>query len=185
MAHVTSVLMLCGSLRRGSVHEAVLRTAAALAPSGCTATLHPPLDALPHFNPDDDAEPLAPAVAALRAAIGAADALLLCTPEYAGALPGTFKNALDWTIGGGEMDRRPVAWINASTGPTDAAGAHASLRAVLGWAGADIVEAAVARVPVPRSAVGEDGLVADPALRAGIGASIAALTSHPAAERFA
>ena len=45
---------------------------------------------LPHFNPDDDreGEPVHPAVAQLRAEITAADALLLCTPEYAGALPG-------------------------------------------------------------------------------------------------
>jgi NAD(P)H-dependent FMN reductase len=169
------ILMLSGSLRRGSVATAVLRTAAALAPAGAELVLHPPLDALPHFDPDLDVAPLPPAVVALRDAIGAAGALLLCTPEYAGALPGTFKNALDWTIGGGEMDGRPVAWINASTGPTGGAGAHDSLRAVLGWAGAGIVEAAVARVPVPRAAIGADGLVAEPALRAGIAAAVAAL----------
>jgi NAD(P)H-dependent FMN reductase len=41
--------------------------------------------------------------------------VLFCTPEYAGALPGSFENLLDWTVGGGEMYRKPVAWINAST----------------------------------------------------------------------
>lgn len=42
----------------------------------------------------------------------AADAVLFCTPEYAGALPGSFKNLLDWTVGGGETYGKPAAWIN-------------------------------------------------------------------------
>ena len=79
------------------------------------AVLYEGLGALPHFNPDDDVEPLHPAVAELRAAIDAADALLFSTPEYAGALPGSFKNLLDWTIGGGEIYEKAVGWINAST----------------------------------------------------------------------
>jgi chromate reductase len=79
---------------------------------------------LPHFNPDDDTEPLPAPVADLRARIAAADAVLFSTPEYAGALPGSFKNLLDWTIGGGEIYQKPVAWINVSTMPTGAAGAR-------------------------------------------------------------
>lgn len=50
------------------------------------------LESSPHFDPGRDIEPLDPAVAELRAAIGEAGAVLLCTPEYAGALPGSFKN---------------------------------------------------------------------------------------------
>lgn len=51
---------------------------------------------LPHFDPDDDREgaPPPPPVAELRAEVATADALLLTTPEYAGALPGSFKNLL-------------------------------------------------------------------------------------------
>jgi len=94
------VLMVSGSLRHGSTNTAMLETARACAPDGVEAVLYEGLDALPHFNPDDDVEPLHPAVAELRAAIDAADALLFSTPEYAGALPGSFKNLLDWTIGG-------------------------------------------------------------------------------------
>jgi hypothetical protein len=96
---------------------------------------------LPHFNPDDDGECLAPAVEELRWAIGDADAVVFCTPEYAGALPGSFKNLLDWTVGGAEMYRKPVAWINvAAVGRGD--GAQASLSTVLGYLGSDVVAAA-------------------------------------------
>ncbi|WP_410608550.1 NADPH-dependent FMN reductase [Amycolatopsis sp. lyj-109] len=121
---------------------------------------------LPHFNPDDDRDPLHPEVAALRAALKEADAVLICTPEYAGGLPGSFKNLLDWTVGGGEMSGKPVAWINASSiaAPTGGRDAHDSLRKVLTYAGAKIVDEACARIPVSRADVA-DGQVADPDLR--------------------
>jgi hypothetical protein len=45
---------------------------------------------------------------------GASDALPFCTPEYAGALPGSFKNLLDRTVGGGETYGMPVGWVNVS-----------------------------------------------------------------------
>jgi chromate reductase, NAD(P)H dehydrogenase (quinone) len=137
---------------------------------------------LPHFNPDDDAEgaELDPAVVELRRQLGAADALLFSTPEYAGALPGPFKNLLDWTVGGGETYGKPVAWINASGegSPTGAADAHASLQKVLGYTGAEIVPSACRRIPVPRAAVGADGLIADPEIRAGVVAVLNALADH-------
>src|SRR5690349_13887199 len=130
---------------------------------------------LPHFNPDDDAEGRAvhPAVAAMRAAIAEADALLICTPEYAGALPGALKNLLEWTVGDAGTYDKPIAWINAAgpAAPTGAADAHDSLRKVLGYVHADIVEAACARVPVTRGDVGADGLIAQPAARTAIAAA--------------
>lgn len=118
----------------------------------------------------------------LRAGIAEADAVLFCTPEYAGALPGSFKNLLDWTVGGGEMYGRRVAWINASGLPTGAADAHASLRKVLGYLATEIVEDACVHIPVPREAVGEDGLIADPQLRAQIADALTTLAgpSSPA-----
>ncbi|MEQ0559270.1 NAD(P)H-dependent oxidoreductase [Amycolatopsis sp. NEAU-NG30] len=128
---------------------------------------------LPHFNPDDDRDPLHPAVAGLRAAIKEADAVLVCTPEYAGGLPGSFKNLLDWTVGGGELYGKPVAWINASSvaAPTGGRDAHDSLRKVLTYAGARIVEEACVRIPVPRDAVA-DGQVVDPDLRGRIAVAV-------------
>jgi chromate reductase len=83
------ILLVSGSLRAGSTNTALLRTARAACPDGVEAVLYEGMAALPHFNPDDDAEDAAmhPAVAELRAAVAAADALLFSTPEYAGALP--------------------------------------------------------------------------------------------------
>ena len=115
---------------------------------------------------------------ALREQIDAADAVLFCTPEYAGALPGSFKNLLDWTVGGGEMYGKHVAWINASGLPTGAADAHASLRKVLGYLSTEIVEEACVHVAVARQAVGDDGLIGDPRLRARIAEALTTLAGR-------
>lgn len=178
MGTTCRILAICGSLRAASINAAVLETARAVAPEGVEVSGYDGLATLPHFNPDDDAEPLHPAVADLRARIRAADALLFSTPEYAGALPGSFKNLLDWTVGGGETYGKPMAWINASASQAGATDAHDSLRKVLERTGTDIVEAACVRIPVPRQAVGPDGLIGDPALRREIAAVLQTLAAH-------
>jgi NAD(P)H-dependent FMN reductase len=162
---VSRILLISGSLRAQSTNASALRTAAALAPDGVETVLYEGIASLPHFNPDDDAEGVTPhpAVAELRRAIAAADAILICTPEYAGALPGALKNLLEWTIGDGGTYGKPVAWINVSgpAAPTGGADAHDSLRKVLNYSGADIVQAACLRVPLERQMVGPDGVVTD------------------------
>jgi NAD(P)H-dependent FMN reductase len=176
------ILLISGSLRGGSTNSALLRTAQAVAPERVETPLYDGMGALPHFNPDDDAEGAAvhPAVAELRAAIHAADALLVSTPEYAGALPGSFKNLLEWTVGDASTYRRPIAWVNASGAgsPTGAADAHDSLRKVLGYVHAEVVEDACARIPVARDAIGADGLIADPGVRERLVDVLRALARH-------
>jgi NAD(P)H-dependent FMN reductase len=169
------LLLVSGSLRRGSTNTALLRTAQARAASGQELVLYHGMGQLPHFNPDDDTDPLPAPVADLRAQIAASAAVVFSTPEYAGALPGSFKNLLDWTVGGGEIYQKPVAYLNASASPTGAAQAHQSLRIVLGYIGAVLVEEACAHIPVPRAAIGDDGLIADPDIGAQLTGAIAAL----------
>lgn len=96
----TRILLITGSTRSGSTNTAALRTVHALGDPAIATVLYERLSDLPHFNPDDDFDPLPAPVRALREQIGAADGVLFCTPEYAGALPGSFKNLLDWTVGG-------------------------------------------------------------------------------------
>ncbi|MBK3576673.1 NAD(P)H-dependent oxidoreductase [Streptomyces sp. MBT65] len=159
------ILLLSGSLRAGSSNEAVLRTAYDVAGDARTnAVLYDGLAELPHFNPDDDTDPLPAPVAELRAAIDRSAGILICTPEYAGTLPGSFKNLLDWTVGGTEIGDKPVAWVNAAA-PGRGSGAEATLRTVLGYTGADIVESACARIPVDQGMLGTDGLITDAGVR--------------------
>ncbi|MCX5612690.1 MULTISPECIES: NADPH-dependent FMN reductase [unclassified Streptomyces] len=168
MSTLPLILLLSGSLRAGSSNEAVLSTARAVAPSHVRTVVYEGLAALPHFNPDDDTDPLPAPVAELRAAIGEAAAVLICTPEYAGTLPGSFKNLLDWTVGGSEICDKPTAWVNTAA-PGRGQGAEATLRLVLGYTGAAIVESACASIPVSSQMVGMDGLITDPEVREQIG----------------
>jgi chromate reductase, NAD(P)H dehydrogenase (quinone) len=173
------VLLISGSLRSKSTNTAALRTARACAGEGIDAVLYHGLGDLPHFNPDDDVDPLAPAVERLRTDIRAADALLFSTPEYAGALPGSFKNLLDWSIGDdqpGSIYEKPVAWINAS--PRSAAHAHASLGLVLGYAKAVVVEPACVHVPLTAADVDDDGLIADLDQRNAVARAVAQLAAY-------
>lgn len=180
MSHRCRVLLVSGSLRNGSTNTALLRTARLIAPAQLGAFLYDGLRQLPHFDPDDDRAPLHPAVAELRASIRASDAIMFSTPEYAGALPGSFKNLLDWTIGddaGDSIHEKPVCWINASSLPTGAANAHDSLRIVLGYAHAKVVEDACSLIPVSRTMIGDDGFIGDEGVRSQILNALSRLVS--------
>jgi chromate reductase len=176
MSGTGHLLMVSGSLRDQSTNRALLATASAVVPDGITASFFSGLAGLPPFNPDDDGPRLPEPAADLRAQIRAADAVLFSTPEYAGALPGSFKNLLDWAVGDdqpGSMNGKPVAWINVS--PRGAALAHASLRHVLGYLGAHIVEDACVDIPVTRDVVGDDGLIGSVEIRRQLVAALRAL----------
>jgi chromate reductase, NAD(P)H dehydrogenase (quinone) len=174
---IPRVLVVSGSLRSRSTNSAIACTVGDLAPTvGMQVDRYGGMGTLPHFNPDDDRDPLHAAVVDLRRRIEVATALIFSVPEYAGALPGSFKNLLDWTIGDdrvGSIYGKPVGWINAS--PRGAADAHQELRRVLTYAHAHIVEAACVDAPVTGAMVGGDGLIADPGVRGRIAGALASL----------
>jgi chromate reductase len=173
----TRILLLSGSTRGGSTNTAALRTAQAVAPPGTVTVMYEGLAGLPAFNPDDDQDPLPAPVAELRREIAAADALLICTPEYAGTLPGSFKNLLDWTVGGTEISGKPVAWINVAA-EGRGTGAHETLAVVLGYVTADIIAAACRRLPLSRAAVNGHGLVTDREFRRELAGVLTAIVGY-------
>ena len=179
MDRAVRVLLVSGSLRGRSTNTAALRSTAVAVLPGLDAVLYEGMGGLPHFNPDDDREPLPGAVADLRSRIRAADAVVFSTPEYAGALPGSFKNLLDWTIGDdqpGSIYQKPVAWFNVNA--HGAVNAHESLRKVLGYATAGIIENACAEVTVTHPMVGDDGLIADEQVRGQLASLLENLAAH-------
>jgi chromate reductase len=158
MSRHVGILLVSGSTRGASTNSAALRAAHATRDDDVTTVLYDGLAELPAFNPDHDHDPLPAPVVALRAAIATADGVLFCTPEYAGALPGSFKNLLDWTVGGPEMYRRPVSWISVAA-EGRGVNAEASLRTVLGYVGTRISAAAGTRVTVGREDVDAAGVI--------------------------
>jgi len=115
-----NILAISGSLRATSLNTAVLQAAGRLAPAGVTIEMFEGIGNLPFFNSDLDGDRLPREVAEFRAAIGAADGLLISSPEYARGVAGVMKNALDWLVGSFEFPNKPVALINTSPRATHA-----------------------------------------------------------------
>ncbi len=177
------LLLVSGSTRAGSTNTAALRTACEVAPS-VTATLYEGLAELPAFNPDEGDSPH-PAVRRLRQALSEADAVLFCTPEYAGSLPGSFKNLLDWTVGSGELLGKPVAWVNVAP-EGRGKGAEQALASVLGYVGSVVIPQACLRLPLARQSVGPEGTAVDVVFRAALArvvqATVDNLTTAPTSD---
>lgn len=168
------LLLVSGSLRAVSSNGAVLDAIAAIAPAHVGVTRYDGLADLPAFNPDLDGEgavPPAP-VAAWRDAIAAADALVVCSPEYAHGVPGALKNALDWLVSGPDVPGLPVAVVNATT---RAHHAHDALLETLRTMSAQVVDAASVKLPLAPGQRTADAILADPGILAMLTAALAAL----------
>ncbi len=138
------VLGIAGSLRRDSHNSALLRAAAERLPAGVELVSYERLAEIPPYDEDVEAAGTPEPVADLRAAIRAADAVLIATPEYNHSIPGQLKNALDWVsrpAGESALNGKPAAAIGASTGMFGAVWAQAELRKVLGALGGRTIEA--------------------------------------------
>lgn len=131
------VLGIAGSLRVGSYNRALLRAAREEAPSGMEIQLYD-IASIPFYNADVEARGDPEPVAKFKAAIRAADALLIATPEYNHGLPGVLKNALDWASRphrASALDCKPVALLGATAGRGSTLQAQAQLREALVYAG--------------------------------------------------
>lgn len=158
-----SILTLCGSLRAASSNRSLLRAAEHVAPHGVRFDHFEGLAELPHFNPDLESAGLPAPVAAFRNRVAAADAILISCPEYARGIPGSFKNALDWLVGGAEFPGKPVALFNASPRASDA---QAALRLVLTTMSGRVIEEATVTVALLAKGLDAGAIVADPSIRA-------------------
>src|SRR5690349_20688970 len=98
------ILAISGSLRANSSNSIVVRFLSTLMPSNISYSIYGGLGSLPHFN---DSEEAAPAVIEFRKRVAEADGIIICSPEYAFGVPGSLKNAIDWTVGSGEFVNKP------------------------------------------------------------------------------
>jgi chromate reductase len=137
------VLAISGSLRRDSHNTSLLRAAEELLGPEDSFELWEGLREVPPYDEDGDVDPAPEAVASLREAIAAADAVLIATPEYNHSVPGVLKNALDWAsrpFATNAFRDKPVAVIGSSTGLFGAVWAQAEMRKVLTAMGARVAE---------------------------------------------
>ena len=125
-----NVLGIAGSLRAGSFNRSLLRAAQELAPAGMEIAAFD-LAPIPLYNGDVEEKGDPDPVAALKAAIRQADALLFVTPEYNFGVPGVLKNAIDWASRpprGSVLQGKPAAIMGATPGMGGTGRAQMALR---------------------------------------------------------
>jgi chromate reductase, NAD(P)H dehydrogenase (quinone) len=113
------VLVICGSLRKGSYNAALARTLPSLAPPGLAPRPAPTFAGLPVYNFDEhQAGGIPPIAIAWADAIRTADGVIIVSPEYNWSIPGGLKNAIDWAsrIKDQPFAGKPVALQSAATG---------------------------------------------------------------------
>jgi len=106
------ILGINGSIRNNSSSHTVMNEVINNLPANVKFSLFEQLADIPAFDgSESDPDP----VAHFKSQINQADAIIICTPEYAFGVPGALKNALDWTVGSGNFMNKPVALITASS----------------------------------------------------------------------
>jgi chromate reductase len=152
-----TILTISGSLRANSSNNAVIAAAVSFIKDKANVVAFEGLGSLPHF--DDNPNP-AKEVLTFRELIRNADGVLICSPEYAFGVPGSLKNALDWTVSSGEFMSKPVALITAATGGDKA---HAALLLTLRVISSTLPDDCALLIPYIRSKMNAQNEVTDAA----------------------
>ncbi len=136
------VLALAGSYRKGSFNQALLNGFKDAAPQGMEVSDFD-LRTVPMYDGDVEEAGDPQPVQDLKAAIVAADAVLLVTPEYNHGVPAVLKNGVDWAsrfYPDAPLGGKVAAVIGATPGKDGTSFAQASLRETLRTAGTKLVE---------------------------------------------
>jgi NAD(P)H-dependent FMN reductase len=112
------VIAICGSTRQNSINHSLIKAIVDLSAENLDITIFDGIANLPQFNPDNDGENVSDEVAHFRQLLDNAEGIIICTPEYAHGVPGTLKNAIDWTISSSQFPHKPTMLITASTDGT-------------------------------------------------------------------
>jgi len=181
----TNILLISGSLQAHSANRSALDVvrAALIARDGVAVDEADEVASMPPFNPDLEDAPTPP-VLAFRARLARADAVIIAAPEYAGALPGALKNALDWNVGAGDLYGKTVALISA--GSTGGEHVRRQLIQTLTWQGAHVVDHL--GIAAPRTKSDDAGRYTDaPTIAAleRLAAHVLAVVAMPLEERLA
>jgi len=149
------ILAVSGSLRTTSSNTVILKAIQKIVPPHIDFVFYQDMASLPAF--DDSMEPSQPVID-WRRQLAEADGVFICSPEYAFGIPGALKNAMDWTVGSGELVNKPLALITAATGGDKA---HAAWLQIFTALSANIPEGGDLLIPFVRSKLNSDGEVTD------------------------
>ena len=113
MAKNKKIIAISGSTRQSSANLSLISAITQLYSDKLNFNIFQNIANLPHFNPDLDNENAPQPVIDFRMQMDEADGILICTPEYAMGVPGTLKNAIDWTVSSLQFSHKPTVLITA------------------------------------------------------------------------
>jgi chromate reductase len=155
---IKKILAISGSTRQSSTNLNLINAIIELSKDALDIKVFQGLSEIPHFNPDLDNETPPSNVASFRKQLKEANGILICTPEYAMGVPGTLKNAIDWTVSSCEFSHKPVALITASSVGEKG---HASLLETLRIIESNIPDSSQLLISYVQTKVSRDGKITD------------------------
>jgi chromate reductase, NAD(P)H dehydrogenase (quinone) len=155
------ILAISGSTRQHSSNLNLILAISELFGDQIDIAVYKGISGIPHFNPDLDTESPPIQVVEFRRLLREADGILICTPEYAMGVPGTLKNAIDWTVSSMEFTHKPCALITASSSGHKA---HLSLIDTLKIIEADIPDSCQLLISFVKTKI-KDREITDPVTR--------------------
>lgn len=153
---------LVGSLATQSINRKLSQALVRLAPQELQMQEIPFRD-LPLYSYDYDAA-FPPVATKFKEAIASVDAILFVTPEYNRSIPGGLKNAIDWAsrpYGKNSFSRKPATVIGTSPGAIGTAVAQQSLRSVLCFCNAPLMNSPEAYIQFTKDLITDDGQVSN------------------------
>ncbi len=149
VANSLKVLTLCGSQRSGSYNQKLLDASSlVLTNLGIVvSTLSISKDTLPVYSHDISvSKATLDTVTDLRSQIGAANGLIVCSPQFNGSIPPYLKNIIDWTAPPHQSEGatnvfkdKVICLLGAARGTSTCLGGLAHLSTVFGFLGSIIV----------------------------------------------
>src|SRR5436190_20336561 len=152
------ILAISGSLRQNSTNLNLIKAIIELYSEKLDIKIFEGLSDIPHFNPDLDNDSPPNKIIDFRRQLNEVDGVLICTPEYAMGVPGTLKNAIDWTVSSCEFSHKPVALITASS---DGQKGHRSLLETLKVIECDIPDDSQLLISFVKTKVSSEGKITD------------------------
>jgi len=170
---------IAGSLRKASINRGLLEACQDVAPGGIT--FEPlPIGELPHYDEDLATQGDPEAVARFKAAIAAADGLLIATPEYNYSVPGVLKNALDWASRPAYRSvfaGKKTGMLGASYSVVGTARAQAHLKGIMLGMAAPVFPYPEVLVGAAKEKFDTDGNLTDPSTREHLAGFVAAFAT--------
>lgn len=156
MGNRKKILAISGSTRKNSANLNLINAIIVLYSDKLEIRIFNGISDIPHFNPDLDTENPPQKVSEFRRELKEAEGILICTPEYAMGVPGTLKNAIDWTVSSMEFSHKPVALITASSSGQKA---HLSLIETLKVIESDIPDSSQLLISFVKTKIKEDRII--------------------------